>query len=74
MIMRMSRIAYEAVVKEDIEWLLKQPLTLEREHIIMIVRASVEHEYPPTRTCGCQVVTCGECLIEQSARRARNDP
>jgi hypothetical protein len=72
MSMRMNRAGYEAAVKEDIEWLLKQPRTLEREHVIAILVASVEHEYPPLRTCGCQTITCDECLMEQSAYHERN--
>ena len=61
----MSRGEYEKLVVENIDWLLAQPRTLEREHVILIVRASVDHEYPPMRTCGCQVITCDECLAMQ---------
>lgn len=71
---RMTKAAYEQMVTENVNWLLQQPRTLERDHIIMIVEASVAHEYPSPRTCGCQTVTCDECLAEQSAYRRRNDP
>ena len=33
------------MIREDLDWLLKQPRTLEREHIEVIVKRSVEHEY-----------------------------
>lgn len=47
--MRLSRAAYQRLVDEDVAWLLRQPRTLEREHIIAVVRASVVSEYgPPT--------------------------
>lgn len=74
MSMRMNRDAYEKAVAENIEWLLEQPRTLEREHIIEIVRASLFHEYPPSRICGCVVVTCDDCLIARDAYRERNQP
>jgi hypothetical protein len=74
MSMKLTRAGYEKLIAENIEWLLAQPRTLEREHIIMIVKASPDREYPPLKTCGCQVITCDECLMEQSAYRARNQP
>jgi hypothetical protein len=70
----MNRAGYEQLVAENIEWLLGQPRTLEREHIIEIVRASVAHEYPSTRTCGCQVIVCDECLIESAEYARRHGP
>ena len=41
----LCKSAYERLVKEDIEWLLKQPRSLERDHIRMILEASPKHEY-----------------------------
>lgn len=43
----LNRSAYEQLVREDLEWLRSQPRTLEREHIEMIVRWSVERIYGP---------------------------
>lgn len=40
-----TRAAYQRLVDEDLEWLEKQPRTLERDHIIDIVRDSVERYY-----------------------------
>lgn len=40
MTMKLNRSAYEQLVREDIEWLEKQPRTLEREHILAIVKDS----------------------------------
>lgn len=44
---KMHRDSYEALVKDNLAWLEAQPRTLERDHIMMIVRQSVEHYYPP---------------------------
>lgn len=42
---KLTRHAYESLIREDLEWLMKQPRTLEREHIAAIVKASAAHEY-----------------------------
>ncbi len=41
----MTREAYDKMIREDLAWLEKQPRTLEREHIILIVKHSADHEY-----------------------------
>lgn len=41
----MNRAAYERLIAEDIEWLLKQPRTLERAHIELILRLSPDDQY-----------------------------
>ena len=41
----LNRTAYEKLIAEDLEWLLAQPRSLEREHIEAIVRRSADHEY-----------------------------
>lgn len=41
----LTRSAYEVLIKEDIEWLLKQPRSLERDHIITVLKASPKNEY-----------------------------
>jgi len=45
---RMNREAYEKLIAENLEWLEKQPRTLEREHVIQIVRQSPDREYGDT--------------------------
>ena len=45
----LNREAYQKLIDEDIAWLERQPRSLERDHVIDVLRASVEHEYP-TRT------------------------
>lgn len=40
MTMKLNRSAYEQLVREDIAWLEQQPRTLEREHIIGILKDS----------------------------------
>lgn len=42
---RMNRDSYERMIEMDLEWLTKQPSSLERDHIEVIVRRSAEHEY-----------------------------
>lgn len=45
--MRLNKWGYEQLIKEDIEWLEKvAPDTLERRHIILTLKCSIEHEYP----------------------------
>lgn len=43
---RMTKSSYKELCKENIEWLKQFPDTLERKHIIAIIQASIEHEYP----------------------------
>ncbi len=50
---RLNRAGYEKLIAEDIEWLMKQPRTLEREHILCVLRVSVEREYEWTPPCDC---------------------
>lgn len=42
---KLNRHAYEQLIREDLDWLLAQGRTLERDHIELIVRGSAEHEY-----------------------------
>ena len=42
---RMNRAAYQKLIDEDIEWLLTQPKTLERDHIELILKCQVEERY-----------------------------
>ena len=43
--MIVNREAYQKLIDEDIEWLLKQPRSLERDHIISVLKKSVERLY-----------------------------
>lgn len=42
---KMNKAAYQQLIAEDLAWLGKQPRTLEREHIKLIIQRSVMHEY-----------------------------
>jgi hypothetical protein len=44
--MRLNKLGYQQLIDEDIAWLEKIPRTLERDHIIAVLKASVDHEYP----------------------------
>lgn len=43
--MEISRRAYQELIDGDIEWLLRQPRDLERDHIEAVLRKSVELLY-----------------------------
>lgn len=43
---KLNKHTYEQLIQEDIEWLERQPHSLERMHIIAIVQRSAFHEYP----------------------------
>lgn len=47
--MRLTRWAYQQLIDEDIEWLLKQPRTLERDHIEQVLRDSPTRMYGDTQ-------------------------
>jgi hypothetical protein len=47
---RLNREAYQKLIDEDVAWLEQQPRTLERDHVIAVLRASVDHEYPRKKT------------------------
>ena len=43
--MMVNREAYQKLIDEDIEWLLKQPRSLERDHIVSVLKNGVERIY-----------------------------
>lgn len=43
---RLNKLGYQQLIAEDIAWLERFSRTLERDHIIMVLQASIEHEYP----------------------------
>ena len=43
--MKVNREAYQKLIDEDIEWLLNQPRSLERDHIVSVLKNSVERIY-----------------------------
>ena len=45
MSMQICKEAYQELIDGDIEWLLRQPRDLERDHIEAVLRKSVEHLY-----------------------------
>lgn len=48
---RMNRAAFEKLIEENLEWLLKQPRTLERDHIEHILK-DAPSAYYGCRDCG----------------------
>lgn len=44
---RLNRWGYQQLIDGNIEWLMKQPRSLERDHILMILQKAVEYEYGP---------------------------
>lgn len=45
MSMQICKEAYQKLINEDLQWLLKQPKSLERDHIEAVLRKSVELLY-----------------------------
>lgn len=43
----MNRDAYERIIKEDIEWLLRQPKGIIRDHIQAVLETSPDREFGP---------------------------
>jgi hypothetical protein len=54
---KLTREAYEDLIKGDIGWLLMQPRTLERDHVLMVLKASADHEYGKEREHHIKLVT-----------------
>jgi hypothetical protein len=46
MSMKLCKDSYKELIQGNIDWLLKQPRTLQRDHILGIVKASIDYEYP----------------------------
>jgi hypothetical protein len=46
MTMKLNKYAYQNLIAENTEWLLKQPRTLERDHIEVVLKASIDLLYP----------------------------
>jgi len=42
-----TKLDYQRLVQEDLDWLSKQLQTLESNHIAQVLAASIDHEYPP---------------------------
>jgi hypothetical protein len=45
---KVTRATYVKLIEEDLAWLLQQPKTLERDHIVLILKESVKCYYPET--------------------------
>ena len=43
---KMNKSAFQKMIDENLEWLNKQPRTLERDHIEMILKESINYYYP----------------------------
>lgn len=57
----LTRAAYQELVDEDIAWLERQPRTLERDHVIEIVRQSVAMYYDDLREAISQTCSTVKC-------------
>lgn len=47
MSLTLNQETYAKLIEEDIDWLLKQPCSLKRDHIIAVLKESVAAFYPP---------------------------
>lgn len=46
MSLTLNKSAYTKLIEEDIDWVLKQPRTLERDHVVAVLKESIESFYP----------------------------
>jgi hypothetical protein len=49
--MKLTRLAYSKLIRSDLEWLKRQPNTLENRHIQIILAKAVEDEYGICQRC-----------------------
>lgn len=45
---RLTKLGYENLIKQDLDWLNAMPPTLEREHCKLVLEQSVALHYPPS--------------------------
>lgn len=43
---QLNRDGYQRLIDEDVAWLEGQPRTLERDHIVAVLKSSVDLYYP----------------------------
>ena len=70
--MKLNRSAYEALVAEVIRWLMAQPRSLERDHILVILQVSADHEYGTTTTPTKEVNCCHPTFGNEPGSTGRN--
>jgi len=74
MSMKMNFWAYEKLVAEDITWLeAVVPDTLERRHIVAVLRASVDHEYGDETSRLKDAMVAATCRWLHSVRACAED-
>lgn len=69
---RMTKKAYQKMIDEDLEWLKKQPASLERDHIELVLRSSTKDQYPHDYDDKTEAEAAEECerLFSSFAARA----
>lgn len=60
----MNRDAYHRLITEDIAWLLQQPATCERDHILAVLNCSTDRIYG-------KIETTEERAAKEAARQAQ---
>ena len=55
----LNRKGYEKLITEDLDWLMMQPRSLERDHIIDVLKASVDLLYDPQQKDSAGKKECG---------------
>ncbi len=43
----LNRNAYQKLIDEDVEWVQRQSRTMERDHVLHVLKGSVAQHYPP---------------------------
>lgn len=54
MVSKLTHDVYQKLIDENIAWLESMPRTLERDHIIGIVKDSVRFYYSNCKKCGAE--------------------
>jgi RNA:NAD 2'-phosphotransferase (TPT1/KptA family) len=70
----LNRHAFQRLIDEDLEWLLKQPRTLERDHIEAIVRNSPAQQYEECVECGQPRAFCKHKLRRCASKEKHGLP
>ena len=69
----LTRKTYEDLIQGDVEWLRKQPKTLKRDHIEVVLRAPVAAHYPGGETTAAFEDRAYRALLEGKETRRGDD-
>jgi hypothetical protein len=81
---QLNKKTYAELIEQDIEYLMKQERTLERDHIISVLRDSIRKFYSAPKAFGilknlepltmCQAATDGDCIHPNCPQNRDGEP